>query len=367
VSMAREVAKLSTSRRRTGQERSGAAHCRGLRLEVAWTRVRAIVLCVVLGGCAEEADDPTWTIASELDESVGALLSVWGTSPDDLRAVGGQIESVGDPGVGAMLQRNGGAWDRVTLPPDTPVLNWIHGAGGRTWAVGNAGAVVRSDDGGSTWTRDDAPVDVPLWGVFAFGPDDAWAVGGDAFDFEGTAVIVRYTAGAWESVPMPALDRQSWALFKVWASGPSDVHAVGLRGVILHYDGNAWAQVASDTRADLISLWGTGADEIVAVGGRDAGTIVRWDGNAWTSTIVSVIPGLNGVWMDANGDAVLAGNRGTLAELAASSLEPEILDTPPRFDVLHAAFGLERTRERWSVGGTILGSPPWTGIVMELR
>jgi photosystem II stability/assembly factor-like uncharacterized protein len=329
--------------------------------------VRARVLCVLLGGCGEEVDPPTWTIAAELDESVGALLSVWGTSPADLRAVGGQIEGLGDPGVGAMVQRNGGAWDRVALPPDTPVLNWIHGAGGRTWAVGNAGAAVRSDDDGVTWTRDDAPVDVPLWGVFALGPDEAWAVGGDAFDFDGTAVIVRHVGGAWESVPMPAIDRQSQALFKVWASGSSDVHAVGLRGVILHHDGSAWAQVPSDTDADLISLWGTGPDEIVAVGGRDAGTIVRWDGSAWASAVIPGIPGLNGVWLDDDGRAVLAGNRGTLADLEASSLEPEILDTPPSFDVLHAAFGLEGERERYSVGGTLEGSPPWTGIVMELR
>jgi photosystem II stability/assembly factor-like uncharacterized protein len=309
-----------------------------------------------------------WEIASDLGEDVGALLSVWGSSPDDLRAVGGQVSDLADPGVGAMLERGDGSWARTELPAGTPVLNWIHGAGGRTWAVGNAGAAIRSDDGGATWTRDDAPVDVPLWGVFVLSPDDAWAVGGNAFDFDSDAigVILHYVGGAWVDVPMPALDRPSPALFKVWASGPSDVHAVGKDGVIVHYDGSAWAQVPSSTEADLISLWGIGPDEIVAVGGLDVGTIVRFDGAAWSSAMVPSIRGLNGVWLDREGDAVLAGNFGSLADLPAGSLEPEVLDTPPLLDVLHAAFGFDEGGLRYSVGGRLV-SPPWTGIVMELR
>ena len=325
-----------------------------------------IVAGLLVGACREPEAPPVWEIASDLGEDVGALFSVWGTSPEDLRAVGGQIEGLGDPGVGAMLLRTRNDWEPVTLPPDTPVLNWIHGAGGTTWSVGNAGAAIRSDDGGASWTRIDAPVDVPLWGVFVLAPDDVWAVGGDAFDSDGIGVIVHFIGGAWAEVPMPALDRDSPALFKVWASGGSDVHAVGMDGVILHYDGSGWAQVPSDTRADLISLWGTGPDEIVAVGGSDIGTIVRYDGATWTSAMVPAIFGLNGVWLDADGDAVLAGNQGSLADLPAGSLEPTVLDTPPLFDALHAAFGFD-TGQRYSVGGTFLGTPPWTGIVMELR
>ncbi len=328
--------------------------------------VVAIVAAVLVGACREDAPEPVWEIASEPGEDVGALLSVWGTSRDDLRAVGGQIAGLGDPGVGAMLLRTRTGWQPTPLPTDTPVLNWIHGADGTTWAVGNTGAAIRSDDGGSSWTRIDAPVDVPLWGVFVLSSDETWAVGGDAFDFTGLGVIVHFVDDAWEEVPMPALDRDSRALFKVWASGPNDVHAVGTSGVILRYDGSAWTQVPSDTDADLISLWGTGADEIVAVGGRDVGTIVRFDGSVWRSAVEPAIPGLNGVWLDADGDAVLAGNRGSLASLPAGSLAPEVLDTPPLFDVLHAAFGLD-TGERYSVGGTLEGTPPWTGIVMELR
>ena len=331
--------------------------------------MKRLSLVVLIAGCPgsepEPEPEPVWEITQELDASSGALLSVWGTSPSDVTAVGGQIASLGDPGVGVMLRRGDDGWSPVGLPADTPLLNWVHGSGGTWWAVGNAGAALRSDDG-STWTRVDAPVDVPLWGVFVLSPDEAWAVGGDAFDFDTDGIIVHFTGGAWEEVAVPMLDRPSAAFFKVWASGPSDVHAVGDAGVILRYDGAAWSQSASGTSDDLISLWGTGPNDITAVGGRSGGAIVHYNGSAWTATQAPMIPGLNGVWVDAAGDAILAGNRGTVATLAAGTTDAVIQETDPRFDVLHAAFGFE-TGEQYIVGGTLEGSPPWTGVIYELR
>ncbi len=325
-------------------------------------------LLVVLAGCPGEDPDPEpepeaeWAVAHEVDDVGGALLSVWGTSPDDLRAVGGQIAMVGDPGTGVMLRRDGDAWTTEALPADTPVLNWIHGADGVTWAVGNAGAAVRLE--GGSWTRDDTPVDVPLWGIFVVSASEAWAVGGDAFDSMGTGVVLHYSGGAWEEITLPMLDRPAPAIFKVWASSSTDVHAVGDNGVILHYDGGAWTQVPSGATDDLISLWGTGPDEIVAVGGRSNGVMSRFDGTSWTTTTLARIPALNGVWMDDSGDAILAGERGIVATLPAGTDEAEILDTPALLDVLHAAFGFDGGL-KISVGGSLQNSPPYTGVILE--
>lgn len=326
----------------------------------------ATAAALVLTGCPSDEPDPepdaAWAVAYELDTAGGVLLSVWGATPQELRAVGGQIAAVGDDGVGVVLRRDGETWLDEPLPADTPLLNWTHGAGGVVWAVGNAGAALRLE--GGTWIRDDTPVDVPLWGVFAVSADEAWAVGGDAFDTMGSGVLLHYSSGSWEEVALPMLDRPAPAIFKVWAASADDVYAVGDNGVIVHYDGSAWVQVPSGTTDDLISLWGTGSDEIVAVGGRSNGVIARYDGTSWTSTTLARIPALNGVWMDDDGEAILAGERGTVSLLPAGVNEAEILETPARLDVLHAAFGFSGGL-RVSVGGSLQSSPPYTGLILE--
>ena len=333
---------------------------RWLRGERALLGLAALAL-----GCPGEGPQggSDWRITAEPDASVGALLSVWGTGPDELRAVGGQLVRVGEPGVGVVLRRDGEAWIDEAIPADTPLLNWIHGAGGVEWAVGNAGAAIRRQDGGA-FIRDDAPVDAPLWGVWVLSAGEAWAVGGDALDPASTGVLVHFVGGAWSEVALPPLDRPARALFQAWASGASDVYAVGHLGVILHYDGSRWAQAPSDTTDDLISLWGRGPSEIVAVGGRSNGVMARLHGGAWTATTLARFPALSGIWMADDGTAILAGARGTIATLAADAAEPELVDTPPSLLVLHAVFGLA-IGERVAVGGSLDTQPPYDGVIME--
>ncbi len=302
-----------------------------------------------------------WTDALEVDRSTGAFLSVWGPSADDVWAVGGQVASIGDDGQGTIYRRTAGAWAPAEVPADTPLLNWIHGRDGEIWAVGNGGAALRFD--GSAWQTVDTGVELPLWGVFVFSPTEVWAVGGDAFVTETPGIILRYDGTSWAESPLPALDRDSGAVFKIFGLSTDDIHAVGARGVLLHYDGSAWAQMDSGTGNDMISLWGNKPDDIIAVGGRSGGTIGRWDGSRWTVEEIGGLPGLNGVWMDPEGRATVVGNLGAAA-IIREGFEFEDETTDVVFEVLHAVFGLE-DGTRISVGGTLNSSPPYTGIVIE--
>ncbi len=340
------------------------------------------MLPVALAGCPEssvdgEGGDPSgsttddadhgygaWLPALELGEDQGALLSVWGDGPDDVWTVGGQVEAVGDAGVGLLMHSDGTAWTQDSLPDGTPLLNWVHGAEGETWAVGNAGATLRLQ--GETFATVPSPTDVPLWGVFVVASADVWAVGGDAFDFEGTGVILHWDGTAWTDVPMPPLDRSSTALFKVWAAASDDVWAVGDAGVIVHYDGTAWTQIPSGTDNDLISLWGTGPDDVVAVGGRSTATVARWDGASWTSSDIAQIPGLNGIWMDRDGIASLVGNRGSAALLLEGTDQLNADPTTAELHVLHAVYGFSDGR-RIAVGGSLDRSPPYVGVIVEAQ
>src|SRR6185437_132473 len=73
----------------------------------------------------------------------------------------------------------------------------------------------------------------------------------------------------------------------VWGSGPADVWAVGDKGVILHFDGKAWADSPSGTDQSLTSVTGTGPANAYATS--DKGLIFHWDGKAWS--VVSSEPG----------------------------------------------------------------------------
>ncbi len=327
------------------------------------------VLAAVSAGCPDPEKpgdgfpDPSgpWERTVEADPSTGAFLSVWGPSADDVWAVGGQVASIGDAGQGAIYRRSAGEWSAFAAPDRTPLLNWVHGAGDEIWAVGNAGAALRFD--GAAWQSVETGVDVPLWGVFVFSPSEVWAVGGNAFELDTPGIILRYDGSSWAESPLPELDRDSAAVFKIFGFSPDDIHAVGARGVLLHYDGSAWSQLPSGTGSDMISLWGTAPDDIVAVGGRSNGTIARWDGSSWTAQDVGTLAGLNGVWVDPEGRATVVGNMGTAA-VVREGFEAEDEDSTTNFEVLHAVFGLD-DGTRISVGGTLNSNPPYTGLIIE--
>lgn len=92
----------------------------------------------------------------------------------------------------------------------------------------------------------------------------------------------------------------------VWGTASNDVWAVGVGGVIVHYDGSTWTAVPSPTTNQLFGVWGTATDDVWAVGTE----IVHYDGSAW-----SIVPGapadmMTGVWASARNDAWLITQNG---------------------------------------------------------
>ena len=96
-------------------------------------------------------------------------------------------------------------------------------------------------------------------------------------------VLIHFDGETFEPVTVPENDRNASALFKVWGIG-SKLFAVGEKGLIIEFDGEAWAQVSTGAQADddFVSLWGTSEDNIVAVGGRGGARIATYDGTNWT-------------------------------------------------------------------------------------
>jgi len=71
----------------------------------------------------------------------------------------------------------------------------------------------------------------------------------------------------------------------IWGSGPNDIFAVGQNGVILHYGGTGspWEGQDSNTTAWLTDVWGSGPDDVFAVGHER--TILHYDGMGWSVQI----------------------------------------------------------------------------------
>jgi hypothetical protein len=321
----------------------------------------ALLACATAcnGDPPPDPEPPSFELALETDD--GALLSVWGESADDVWAVGGQPRTDDmTPGQGLLLHWDGEAWSTETLPADTPMLNWVFGTGDALWIVGEDGAALRRD--GSDWAPVITGTDVPLWGLWGVGEQDLWTVGGDPF--EGPPIILHWDGSAWTEESIPMLDRESDAMFKVWGAAADDVWVVGDAGVVLHWDGSEFTQVLAGTGADLISVWGTGSDEVLAVGGRSSGTLTRWDGQSWTAETIGELAGLNGVWMDGAGVSTVVGNFAALATVEAGKNEAEILESGAGANVLHGVFGFD-DGSRFAVGGSLLTPPPWGGVIVQ--
>lgn len=78
----------------------------------------------------------------------------------------------------------------------------------------------------------------------------------------------------WEN-PLPMASFYS----AVWASGPSDMYAVGNGGRALHFDGRAWEVQKTGVTEWLGAVWGSDKDNVYATS--DSGAIVHRKGGVW--------------------------------------------------------------------------------------
>lgn len=300
-------------------------------------------------------DPNAWTLALQLGADKGALLSVWGPSADDVYAVGGQLGP--DDSTGVLYHFDGAAWTEQPLPDGTPMLHWTFGVDGDQWIVGRDGAALRRESG--TWTAHPTGVTEILWGIWGAAANDLWTVGGDGVDDD--PVLVHWDGATWSKRQLPDTGN-STGLFKIWGTSASDITAVGDRGLALHFDGADWLARPTNDLADLISVWGRSPTDHLAVGGRANGRITRWNGASWTGETLP-IPGLSGVWMDPNGLATVVGMQGEIGQVAAGTLE--FTDQPsPTIQLLHAVFGFA-DGPRFAVGGSLAGTPPYVGVIVQ--
>lgn len=312
--------------------------------------LRTLAPLLLLAACGGPA---TW---STLDAVSGdaALSGVWGSGPDDVWIVGGDTTG------GRAFHGSTDAWDEVTVPGGSGLLVWAYGFGADdVFAVGRGGTALRWD--GQAWATLSTGTTEDLWGVFGFANDDLWAVGGNVGD--DVPVLLHWDGSMFSPVTLdPAQnDRSATSLFKVWGVDGT-LFAVGERGLIVRWSGTDWEQVSAGAKADedFVSLWGTSADQIVAVGGRSNARVATWDGSAWDTLAPSGVGGLNAVAMEGPELAVVGGVYGYVGafDVASGALTPEAVSTG--LDV-HAMWS-DGQGNTYAVGGVF--AEPFDGVAL---
>lgn len=146
-------------------------------------------------------------------------------------------------------------------------------------------------------------------------------------------------------------------LYALWGSGRDDVWAVGDSGVMLHGDGILWNAVAPITNRALRAVWGS-EGKVWAVG--ESGTMLYYDGTSWKITPMPTQAWLNGIWGSRPQDIWAVGDFGTILHYDGSTWTAYPSGTSQS---LRGVWG-SSDQDVWAVGdgGTLLR---WVGAVWE--
>ncbi len=259
---------------------------------------------------------------------------VWGSGPTDVYAVGfDRVEA------GVILHSTGGAFTvlRKGLPFAPSKIDgkstsdvWVIGAStilhynGTSWselgsqtavttvaALGNGRAIVGSYNKSMVQYTDGIqlipiPTTIQARAAWASGPEDVF--------LGGTAPVRRLRGAAWSPVYTVAPYDNTFTLAPFFSAvdgtAPNDIFAVGVAGLILHYDGARWTTVPSGTSNTLYSIFTLSASNSYAVGA--GGAIVHFDGSQWSQVASGTIETLFDVWASSPTDIFVVGMNGVI-------------------------------------------------------
>jgi cysteine-rich repeat protein len=179
-----------------------------------------------------------------------SLKGIWG-SESDIFVVGA---------AGTILRATGGSEAWSTMPSGTTLLlNSVWGSSAsNVFAVGDEGTILRFD--GNSWTSFPSPTTDHLRSVWVSDAGDVFVLSG------GTASqasrIWHRVESEWRLMPIP---QDTEGLQKLRGTAPDDIFAVGTSGQVWHYDGVAWAPIATRTFSNFRGLWVT-SEKVLVVG-----------------------------------------------------------------------------------------------------
>ncbi len=320
-------------------------------------RLASLALCA-LGSAActgGDGDDTSasWTAIQE--DLPGALLSVWGTGPDDVWSVGADARDGQGP---LVLHFDGTGWTRLTTGETGGTLWWVTGVpGGPIWMGGDGGVILRFD--GAQFTRMQTPGTATVFGIWGASADDVWAVGGES-DSAGGFIWRNDGGDTWVDVPLPA-SLPSGAVWKAFGLSADDLWFVG-SGLSLHWDGQCLTPGDTGVGSSLFTVHGS-AGRYAAVGGLATGILVEYEGSEWKDRTPQPAPaGLTGVCLSGDGGYAV-GQYGSVYRRGPSGWTE--VDGIPTIESLHGVW-IDAFGGVWAVGGQTASFPLTRGTMIHM-
>jgi hypothetical protein len=286
----------------------------------------------------------------------GALLSVWGSSADDVWVVGGDA---GDGQGPTVLHWDGTAFHRLATG-QTGDLWWVFGfAGGPIFMGGAGGHILKYDNG--TFTLMTTPGTDVVFGIWGSSPTDLWAVGGAMGGAQG-AFAWRSSGGDWTVAPgFPQDLATTDALWKVYGRGANDVWMVGTAGKVVHWDGSALTPSSTGVGESLFTVHAD-AQRFVTVGGFGTGIILENEGAGWVDRSPKAAQPLVGVCLGPK-DGYAVGQYGSVYHRDDSGWAAE--DTGILLDESLHSVWIDPSGGVWAAGGQVLTTPLVRGVLLH--
>lgn len=303
------------------------------------------------GGEVLHLSGGAWNKVPSPNDSI-VFASIWGTSSSDLWFAGQEQVDPAMPGYdpsGAVVHWNG-AWGTpyVSSAYDTPLGGVVGSSAGDVHAVGES--VALSYGGGGSWST--AMLSGQFEATWESGPSDLWAVGLGG-------VMVHWDGSAWTQITPPPPARGVYLATAIWADTPTDAWVVGNSPVaaeIKHWNGKAWEpehiSAASPAYIYFSNVWGTGPNDVwgAGVGVEDtSGRIIHWDGAGWSDVFdLPMNYGFSGIWGAGPSDVWFGGGNGTIAHWDGIRVTTTNLGTMDAYDVV---IGTSAT-DVWALGSS---------------
>ena len=268
----------------------------------------------------------SWTVVPAPNRGDGngdaELDDVSAASATDIWAVGSYTDASRSTRP-LMLHWDGTSWTQIDIPGSFALRSVTALSASDAWAVG--GPTILHWDG-SDWAPTQLLPGKVARSVAATSPSDVWVAGRNVPD---TPLMLHWDGSSWTRFPLPdggyfLLGLTAVSATDAWAVG-LDVHPDGSAApVTLHWDGTSWAAVPTPSPATggvpaavLIGVAASSASSVWAVGsyttGEDgpggqgkAGLVLHWDGTRW-SQVAAPHPGMLGEL-----DGVAAGPAGSI-------------------------------------------------------
>lgn len=312
----------------------------------------ALVCLSIAIGCSDPpanpppVEPPAWQVVFDESKLDRAVLSVWGSGPSDVFAVGGPL---GNGQESLVIHYDGASWTELH-PGGTETYWWVGGTGpSDVWMVGEKGRIAHWD--GSAFVEHTSGTTATLWGVWAASEADAWAVGGtpEGGTNQPNDIVLHWNGSSWSPITLPN-DVVGRALYKVWGTSSDDLYVVGEFGTIWHKKGADWMLESNPPIAvsTLFTVSGSSGSDVYAVGNFD---VLHSDGATWEKLAIDLTGSVNGVACASADEVAIVGFGGLKQRFVQGAWVDDFLSEP--HSDLHAVWA-DGQGVYWAVGGNFV-------------